>query len=147
MFHCVAVAIIDGAAGEAQFSDARVKDPTVLALRERVRAEVDKTIDEDAAVVKITLKDGTILERRVEHSIGSLAHPMSDTDLEAKFRGLCEPMLAHEAIEALIAACWQLDQASDLGRIASLTVPRTNEQFLHAGAGPHRPAERLGQRI
>ena len=147
VFHCTAVAIIDGAAGEAQFSDARVRDPAVLALRERVRAAVDKTIDEDAAVVTITLKDGTILQRRVEHSVGSLAHPMSDTDLEAKFRGLCEPILAPESIEALIEACWQLDQADRLDHFASLTVPRINEQLVHAGAAPLRPAERLGQHI
>src|SRR5207237_9185418 len=104
VFHCAAVAIIDGAAGEAQFSDARVKDPTVIALRERVQAKVDHTIDEDAAVVRVTLHDGRIVEKRIEHSLGNLAPPMSRADLEAKFRGLCEPIFAAEPIATLIDA-------------------------------------------
>jgi 2-methylcitrate dehydratase PrpD len=134
VFHCAAVAIIDGAAGEAQFSDARVKEPVVIALRERVRAQVDHTINEDAAVVRVTLRDGTIVEKRIEHSIGSLAHPMSDADLEAKFRDLCEPILASEQIAMLIDACWRLDQANRLGDIASLAVPRGSEELARAGA-------------
>ena len=146
VFHCAAVAIIDGAAGEAQFADARVKDPAVIALRQRVRAEVDQTIDEDAAVVSITLRDGTILKKGVAHCIGSLARPMSDADLEAKFRGLCEPILGAKDVEMLIEACWRLDQADRLDHIASLTVPRRSEQSFHAGAAPLRPAPQLGER-
>jgi len=144
--HCAAVAVIDGAAGEAQFADARIKDPAVIALRQRVRAEVDKTIDEDAAAIAITLVDGTVVKKRVEHCIGSLAHPMSDTDLEAKFRGLCEPILDADHIEMLINACWQLDQADRLDHLASLTAPRRSGESVHVGAGPIRPAAQLGSR-
>ncbi|HSC99102.1 MAG TPA: MmgE/PrpD family protein [Casimicrobiaceae bacterium] len=146
VFHCAAVAIIDGAAGEAQFSDARVKDPAVIALRERVRATVDASIDEDAAVVSITLRDGRIVKKHIEHAIGSLAHPMSDADLEAKFRGLCEPILATEAIEALIEACWQLDRAERLDAIASQTDPRRHGRSRQAGATPLVSDEHLDTR-
>src|SRR5262249_6099582 len=44
VFHCAAVAIIDGAAGVAQFSDARVRDHDVVALRDRVSATADPSI-------------------------------------------------------------------------------------------------------
>src|SRR5664279_278045 len=57
VFHCAAVAVIDGAVGEAQFSDERVVDPQVTALRDRVRAVVDPATREDAADVRITLRD------------------------------------------------------------------------------------------
>jgi 2-methylcitrate dehydratase PrpD len=124
VFHSAAVALIDGAAGEAQFSDARVLDPAVVALRERVRAAVDRSMNEDAAHVRITTSDGRVLETHVDHAIGSLARPMSDADLEAKFRGLCEPVLAAEQIEALIEQCWRLDTIDDSGALARMTVPR-----------------------
>ena len=93
VFHCAAAAVIDGAVGEAQFSDERVVDPRVTALRDRVRAAVDPAMHEDAADVRITLRDGKVLSKRVDHAIGSLDRPMSDADLEAKFRGLCAPVL------------------------------------------------------
>jgi 2-methylcitrate dehydratase PrpD len=125
VFHSAAVALIDGAAGEAQYSDARVVDPIVTTLRDRVRATVDPAVKEDAANIRITLRDGRVLEKRVEHAIGSLARPMTDHDLEQKCRGLCEPVLATAQIDALIARCWQLDALKDVAQIARMTVPQS----------------------
>ncbi len=124
VFHSAAVAIIDGAAGEAQYSDARVADPRVIALRERVTTTVDPALGEDAAHVRIRLKDGRVVERFVAHALGSLARPMTDRDLEDKFRALCAPILAAEAIDALLKACWSFEQSPDAGALARLTVPR-----------------------
>jgi 2-methylcitrate dehydratase PrpD len=124
VYHSCAVAILDGAAAEAQYSDARVADPVVIALRELVTAEVDPSLKEDAAHVRIRLKDGSVLERRVEHALGSRERPMSDGDLEAKFRSQCAAVLDRSGIDALLAACWALDQSADGGKLARLTVPR-----------------------
>ncbi|HEY1460049.1 MAG TPA: MmgE/PrpD family protein [Casimicrobiaceae bacterium] len=134
VFHCAAVAIIDGAVGEAQFSDARVVDPAVTALRDRVRATVDPAMQEDAANVRITLRDGRVLTRRIEHAIGSLKRPMSDRDLEQKFRALCAPILDAAAIDTLIAECWRLDSLQDAGALARMSAP-------HAGTGSAPTAE------
>jgi len=94
-----------------------------VALRERVHATIDPSIKEDAAHVRVTLADGRVLEQHVEHAIGSLAHPMSDSDLEAKFRGLCKPVLPARQIDALVAQCWQIDEMTDSGSLARMTVP------------------------
>ena len=123
VFHSAAVALIDGAAGEAQYSDARVADPRVIALRDRVVATVDPALAEDAARIRIRLKDGRIVERFVAHALGSLARPMTDRDLEDKFRALCAPILAEDAIEALLGACWRLEQSADAGALPRLSVP------------------------
>jgi len=123
VFHSAAVALIDGAAAEAQYSDARVADPRVIALRNRVVATVDAAMAEDAARVRIRLQDGRVLERFVAHALGSLAQPMSDRDLEDKFRALCAPILASDAIETLLAACWRLEQSADAGALPRLSVP------------------------
>jgi 2-methylcitrate dehydratase PrpD len=96
----------------------------VVALRERVTAEIDPSLKEDAAHVRIQLKDGSLLERRVEHALGSRERPMSDGDLEAKFRSQCAAVLDRPAIDALLAACWALDQSADGGKLARLTVPQ-----------------------
>ena len=144
VFHSAAVAIIDGVAAEAQFSDARVRDPEVVALRDRVRASVDTAIHEDAADVRVTLNDGTVLERRVEHAIGSLARPMSDADLDAKFRALCEPVLTGAMTNELLEACWNLDRADNAGALAALAVPLDEQRAPHASDAPVLAAEQLG---
>jgi hypothetical protein len=49
---------------------------------------------------------------------------MRDQDLEAKFRGLCAPILDEDAIEDIIAACWKFGADTDSGSLARLTVPQ-----------------------
>jgi 2-methylcitrate dehydratase PrpD len=122
VYHCAAAAIIDGAGGEEEFTDALVRDPKVMALRDRVDAVVEKGMHEDACKVRITLKSGKVFDKHVEHAIGSLARPMSDADLEAKFRGLCANILDAAKVDALIAQCWKLDAMTDAGALARMTV-------------------------
>ena len=141
VYHCAAVAIIDGVAGEAQFSDARVRDPEVVALRERVRATADGAIHEDAAEIRITLNDGRVVEKRVEHAVGSLARPMSDNDLDAKFRALCAPILSGNRVEEALEACWNLDTAANAGALAALTVPCDEERARHVSGAAALAAE------
>jgi len=122
VYHAAAVSIIDGAAGEAQFSDAVVRDPRVIALRERVSAAEDRAIGRTEARVVMRLRDGRRLERHVAHALGTLERPMSDADLEAKFRGLVEGVLPERRIGELIAACWSLESLEDAGEIARLAT-------------------------
>ena len=39
IYHCIAVGLIYGAAGERQFQDAVVRDPAVVALRRKVTVQ------------------------------------------------------------------------------------------------------------
>src|SRR4029453_448419 len=81
----IAAAIARGTVGEKEFGDAAAKDPELVALRGRVTAEVTPAVAEDQVHVFITLKDGRLLEKQIEHAIGSAKNPMTDAQLEAKF--------------------------------------------------------------
>ncbi len=123
VFHSAAVAIIHGEGGEDVYSDACVRNPEVITLRDKVSAVVDKGVHEDAAHISIKLSDGRTLEKHVEHAIGSLARPMSDADLEAKFRKFAKDILSSGETDALLKLCWSLDKLKDAGDIARASVP------------------------
>ena len=114
VFHACAAGIVFGQAGEAEFSDAIVGRADVIALRDRIRASVDDTIDEASADVVVTCKDGRKLHTFVEHAIGSLQRPMSDADLVRKFHGLVDPVLGSATADRLIAQCATLAGAPDV---------------------------------
>jgi 2-methylcitrate dehydratase PrpD len=61
----------------------------------------------------------------VPHALGTLQRPMSDADLEAKFRSLVEPILTPAQIDALIAHCWNLDKLANVEVIGRAATPRT----------------------
>jgi 2-methylcitrate dehydratase PrpD len=117
VFHAAAVAIIDGAGGEAQFSDERVQAPDVVALREKVRARIDPALGKEQGMVSILRKDGARHEMRVEHCAGSLERPLTDAELDAKFLGLASPLLG-AAAESALAALRSLPEARDAGDAA-----------------------------
>jgi 2-methylcitrate dehydratase PrpD len=123
VYHACAAAIMFGQAAESEFSDAVVARPDVVALRERVSARVDPALDEDAADVTIGCRDGRELHLFVAHAIGSLERPMSDADLERKFRGLVEPVLGGERAEALIERCAAVAECPELGFLTALARP------------------------
>ena len=123
VYFAAALAIVKGSAGMRDFSDQNARDPIVVAVRDRVTATVDPSIKEDQVRATITLADGRRLETFVEHVVGSLERPMSDSDLEAKFTGLADEVLAAPRGRVLMDLCWTIDtlpNAAALARAAAV---------------------------
>ena len=123
VYHSSAVAVIYGAGGEAQYRDEVVRDKKVIALRDRVSAAVEPGIHEDQVRIAIKLKSGKMLEKYIEHAVGSIDRPLSDDDLEAKFRGLADGILSKAEADGLIQLCWDVAKLKDAGEVARASVP------------------------
>jgi 2-methylcitrate dehydratase PrpD len=87
-------------------------------------ATVDPALRADEAYVHITLRNGRVLEKHVEHAVGSLERPMSNRELEAKFHGLAAEILTMEESDRLLDLCWNVERLEDAGDLAKATVPR-----------------------
>jgi 2-methylcitrate dehydratase PrpD len=120
IYHAVAVALIEGAGGERQFSDRAVRDPAVVALRGKVVPVIDPAIRPEQVEMSIELGDGRMLQKRIEHAIGSLEKPMSDSDLERKFTDLAEGILPPQQTAKVMELCWKVEGLSDAGEIARM---------------------------
>ncbi len=119
IYHAVAVALVTGRGGEKAFTDAAVNDPTVVAVRKTITAEIDPVIKPDQVDMTVTLKDGRVLHRFIDHAVGSQSNPMSDRQLEDKFTDLCDGILPPDQMKRLIGLCWgvwDLKDAGDIGR-------------------------------
>jgi 2-methylcitrate dehydratase PrpD len=123
VYHGFAAGLIFGRASEPEFEDAIVRREDVTALRRKVVATVDDSIDEAAADVTAILKDGRKVHVFVEHAIGSLERPLTDQDLEAKFHSMADEVIGSAKTGALIEACWKLGSASDVRAIAERSRP------------------------
>jgi 2-methylcitrate dehydratase PrpD len=123
VYHGCAVGLIHGRAGEGEFTDEVVNDPRVVALRDKVRAAVDDSILEEAAVVTALLRDGRSVEVRVDHAIGSLRNPLSDAQLEAKFDALVAPVLGEARSRELTAHWRTLASFPDIRTLTALCRP------------------------
>jgi 2-methylcitrate dehydratase PrpD len=123
IYHAVAIALIEGAGGEKQFTDRAVNDPAVVALRAKVNPVVDPSIKPEQVEMTIVLDDGRRLNRRIEHAVGSLEKPMSDADLERKFLDLADGVLPETQAKRVMDMCWKveaLDNAGDIARAGAI---------------------------
>ena len=123
VYHGCAAGLTFGCAAEDEFSDAVVNRPDMVALRRKVVATVDDSIDEASADVTAVLLDGRRVHVFVEHAIGSLKNPMSDTQLEAKFRGMSDPILGAGRTSQLIRASWAIGKAANVTDLTTLAAP------------------------
>ncbi|HTQ33140.1 MAG TPA: MmgE/PrpD family protein [Stellaceae bacterium] len=121
--HSIAVSLLYGAAGIAQFTDAAVADPAVRALRARVTAEDDTAIPVEAAVVSIECADGTVLSEHVKNGRGTPGRPMSDLELDAKVVECAGFRAGFVDTAALIAAIRDIAALGDGAHIMRMTVP------------------------
>ena len=110
--HCAAVALLFGAAGVREFSEALVHDARVVALRARTRAKLDAAAPKGSATVALRLHDGRTLSSAVLHARGSTQQPLTDQEIEAKVREL-----VGAPADELIAAAWRLDTLTTIGSL------------------------------
>jgi 2-methylcitrate dehydratase PrpD len=121
--HSIAIALLQGAAGIAQFTDAAVADPAVQLLRARVKAEDHISIPVEAAVVEVWFTDGSSLSEHVKDGRGTPGRPMSDIELDTKV-GECAGFGAPFVdVTALIAALRDLETLGDAAHIMRMTTP------------------------
>jgi len=117
-----ALALAGAGTDEAAFTDAAVRDASLVAVRDRVAVEGANGGGAAGTEVRLTLADGREVAERV-----NLDMPASDLEwqwgrLEAKFRGLASPVLGASRAGELVEAVRALDSARsvrDLVRLAA----------------------------
>ena len=117
--HSAAVALSDGAAGVAQYSDAKATDPIVAALRRKVKAVADDTLRKDEAYATITAA-GKRHEMHIVHASGTADNPMSDAAIEAKFLANATPVTGRERAERARDVVWSLETQPDMRELVVL---------------------------
>jgi 2-methylcitrate dehydratase PrpD len=117
--HSAAIALIDGAAGVAQYSDAKANDPAIAALRRKVRPIADESLRKDEAYASVMI-NGRRHEVHVAHASGTADNPMSDAQIEAKFLDNAAPVIGSERAARARDIVWSLEKSKDVRTLIEL---------------------------
>jgi 2-methylcitrate dehydratase len=123
--YCTAVALLDGDVTLESFDEQRLRDERLLELVSRIR------IHRDAALtaryprgipnrLTVTLRDGRTLVAENEFPRGHDQNPMSDEEVEAKFRRMAGGVLDDAAQDCVLDFCWRLDRSAGTSKLWSL---------------------------
>ena len=115
LYHWTAAALMHRRAGLDEGVDAMVRDPDMIALRRRIKAIPDATLDRAEARAAIYLKDGRCLTAHVTECRGSLARPMTEAELQEKFLSQVARHRSAGKAAHLADLCWNLPALTDVG--------------------------------
>jgi len=123
VYHGAAIGLVRGKAGIQEYTDEAVNDPHIKRVRESATAVGDPAITEDQARIEVELSDGRVLNKFVEQSLGNLGRPLSDRQLDAKFRDQAVLALPAGDVESLIPLCWRIDELDAVNELVNAAVP------------------------
>ena len=70
--------------------------------------------------IEIETRSGQKRVGSVEHFKGHPDNPMTDAELEDKFRALAAPRLDRASCDAILATTWALETLTDIGELIDL---------------------------
>jgi 2-methylcitrate dehydratase len=123
--YCTAAALFDGDVTLATFDEARFTDPKLVAFTAKVKVHLDDALTAryPAGIpnrITLTLDDGRTLAKEVEFPRGHAGNPMSDAEVERKFRTLVEPTYGKPRADAILARCWELETLTSVTELIRL---------------------------
>jgi 2-methylcitrate dehydratase PrpD len=123
----VAMVLLDREPGPRWHDPALLTDPQVTAAMGKVAVVQDAGLEPlfveqsiVGAAVTVTGPDGSQDRARVERTYGDVTQPMSDADLDSKFRRLAAETLAPDAAESALQAGWGLERLDRIGALTAL---------------------------
>jgi 2-methylcitrate dehydratase PrpD len=122
VYHGAAVGLVRGRAGLDEYTDAAVNDPDVKRVRELVTAIGDPALTEDQARIEVILTSGR-MSMMVEQSLGNIHRPLSDGQLDDKFRACAARALPADAASIVLERCWRIAELADVSVLVDATVP------------------------
>ncbi len=120
--HSAAVAFLDRAAGIAQYTDERARDPKVVAVREIVHVRTDESLGKDQAWAAVVLQNGERYEHQVIHASGTVDNPMSDAAIEDKFLANAGPVIGIDRAARVRNAVWRFETLENVGDLLGQCV-------------------------
>jgi 2-methylcitrate dehydratase len=126
--YCVAIALLDGKLVRDSFADERLRDSAVADLMRKVKVAEDPALTAQypegaPGRVTIRLRSGETHVAEIRYPRGHEKSPMSDAEVENKFRNLSGGLLGAPGCDRALKTLWQLENIKDAGAITALLVP------------------------
>lgn len=123
--YCVAAALRDGTVTPRSFDEKRLADPATQALMQKIRVvELDEFRGwyPEAMPTRLAVRTASGKEyvKQVDHPLGHPRNPMSDREVEEKFRELSRGKLDRARAGKAIEQVWKLDAVKDVGTLMPL---------------------------
>ena len=126
MPYVAAVSLMFGTVESGHFGDEYLANQELLDLVSKVKITVSEEANRQAPEamlcdMEVVTTSGQRFSAQVAHHKGHFKNPISDAELEVKFRSLAKEHLSEGQTDALLGRLWHLEDVDDVGEIIKLT--------------------------
>ena len=126
MPYTAAVALLYGGVSSRHFDDEFLFDETLLDLVGKVKVSVSEEANRrvpEAMLcdLEVVTTSGQRYSSQVAYHKGHYRNPLTDAEVEDKFRSLAAEHLPDDRVDDLLAHLWRIDEAPDLAELFRLT--------------------------
>jgi 2-methylcitrate dehydratase len=124
--YAAAIVLMYGKIEPEYYEDPYLHDPRLLELVSPVKClpsdEADRTENEfNLCEMEIVLKSGARKTIRVEYHRGHFKNPMTDAEMEEKFRLMAQKHLSAERVDKLLHLLWGIENVPQVSTIVAAT--------------------------
>ena len=125
MPYTAAVALLYGGVESRHFDDEFLFDETLLELVSKVKVSVSEEANRrvpEAMLcdLEVMTTTGQRYEAQVAYHKGHYRNPLTDVEVEDKFRSLASEHLSAGQVDALLVHLWRIEEAADLSELFHL---------------------------
>jgi 2-methylcitrate dehydratase len=125
--YAAALALMYGNIAGEYYEDPYLHDQRLLDLVSRVKVqpsdEADRMEQEfNLCELEITLKSGARKTFRVEYHRGHFKNPMTDAEMEEKFRSMAQKQLPADRVDNLLRLLWRIENEPQVSSLIAATV-------------------------
>ena len=116
---------LEGKIDNSTYTQMKFRDPKVLEFLKKITVVEDKNLSAmypEAVPNRVTVKlaSGEVVSKQVDYHKGHPKNPMSDEEVEDKFRRLSGKYLRKNQTARILDAVWNLEKLKDVSKVASL---------------------------
>jgi 2-methylcitrate dehydratase len=146
--YVIAAALVDRQVTPAQFEMKKIMDPTIRAQLKKVEVVADPEIEKvfpalQRVIVNIRTTDGQNFSEQLDYPKGDPRNPLSDAEIEEKFRALAEGVLSAKAQDKLIAAIWNLEKCASVTKLMALMKADVKKKAAHGKSKVAKPKAKV----
>ena len=128
MPYVIAIALLDGEVTGDSFKESRLADPLVASLMQKIKVNASADLcalypESAPSRVRVLMESGDVHTGEVRYPKGHARNPLSDAELNIKFRRIFKEQRRAAQGEAALQALWAFDQAGDINDVFALLRP------------------------
>jgi len=117
IYYTCAVAFLDNDASEYQYQDEKVNNQEIIAFQKKIKPKTDENMAKDKVFAVLQTYSGKKHEVLIEHATGSLENPMTQKQINQKFKNLCNYLLDKNQMNNVIEKMMHFEELDSIEEI------------------------------